>query len=68
MGSSDKIKKLEENINKSQEIILKEQEKIKKWKQEIKTCQDLEIKGLLNEMNLSHEELKNFLKSYKKQG
>lgn len=66
MGSSDKIKRLEENISKSQEIILKEQEKIKKWKQEIKTCQDLEIKGLLNELNLPYDELKAFLKSYKK--
>lgn len=66
MDCVDKIKKLKENINKSQEIIVKEQDKIKKWKQEIQTCQDLEIKGLLNELNLSHDELKEFLKSYKK--
>ena len=66
MDYSDKIKKIEENISKSQEIINKEQNKIKKWKSEIETCKNLEIQGLINELNIPYNELKSFLKSYKK--
>lgn len=66
MDYSDKIKKIEENILKSQEIINKEQNKIKKWKSEIETCKNLEIQGLINELNIPYNELKDFLKSYKK--
>lgn len=64
--NADKIKKLEESIEKSKQIIEKEQEKIKKANAEIKTIQDLEIKGIINEMNIPFGELKEFLKSYNK--
>lgn len=66
MDYSDKIKKYEENISKSQEIINKEQDNIKKYKKEIEKCKNLEIQGLINELNLSHDELKSFLKGIKK--
>ena len=66
MDYSEKIKKLEESINKSKEIIEKEQNKIKKWKAEIESCKSLEIQGLINELNIPHDELKTYLKRYKK--
>ena len=66
MDYSEKIKKIEENILKSQEIINKEQNKIKKWKSEIESCRSLEIQGIINELNIPHEELKTFLMGYKK--
>ena len=66
MDYTDKIKKIEESISKSQEIINKEQNKIKKWKSEIESCRNLEIQGIINELNIPHEELKTFLKGYKK--
>ena len=66
MEYSEKIKKIEENILKSQEIINKEQNKIKKWKSEIETCKTLEIQGLMNEYSVPFDELKTFLKGYKK--
>lgn len=64
--NSEKIKKLEEQIEKSKLLIKKEQDKIKKTEQEIKVLQDLEIKGIINELNIPYSELKEFLKSYKK--
>lgn len=66
MDYTEKIKKIEENISKSQEIINKEQNKIKKWKSEIESCRSLEIQGIINELNIPHEDLKAFLKGYKK--
>lgn len=65
MDYSEKIKKLNENINKSQEVINKEQTKIKNWKNEIKTCEDLEIKGIINDLNIPYSELKEVLKKLK---
>lgn len=64
--NADKIKKLEESIEKSKQIIEKEQEKIKKMQKEIKTLQDLEIHGIINELNIPYDELKAYLKEYKK--
>lgn len=66
MDYKEKIKKLEENISKSQEIINKEQSKIKKWKAEIESCKSLDIQGLINELNIPYDELKEYLKGYKK--
>lgn len=66
MDYSDKIKKYEENISKSQEIINKEQDNIKKYKKEIEKCKNLEIQGLINDLNIPHDELKAFLKGFKK--
>ena len=66
MNYSEKIKKIEENISKSQEIINREQTKIKKWKSEIESCKNLEIQGLINELNIPYDELKNYLKGLKK--
>ena len=66
MDYSEKIKKIEDNILKSQEIINKEQGKIKKWKTEIESCKNLEIQGLINELNIPYDELKNYLKGLKK--
>ena len=66
MDYSEKIKKIEENIVKSQEIINKEQNKIKKWKTEIESCNNLEIQGIINELNIPHDQLKDFLKGLKK--
>lgn len=64
--NADKIKRLEESIEKSKQIIEKEQEKIKKNQKEIKTLQDLEIQGIINELNIPYNELKTYLKEYKK--
>lgn len=66
MDYTEKIKKIEDNISKSQEIINKEQTKIKKWKSEIESCKNLEIQGLINELNIPYDELKKYLKGYKK--
>ena len=66
MDYSEKIKKIEEKIVKSQEIINKEQNKIKKWKTEIESCKNLEIQGIINELNIPHDQLKDFLKGLKK--
>ena len=66
MDYSEKIKKIEENISKSQDIISKEQNKIKKWKSEIETCHNLEIQGLINDLNIPYDELKTYLKGLKK--
>lgn len=66
MDYSDKIKKYEENISKSQEIINREQNNIKKWKKEIESCKNLEIQGIINELNIPHDKLKDFLKGLKK--
>ena len=66
MDYTEKIKKIEENIFKSQELINKEQMKIKKWKAEIETCRNLEIQGLINELNIPYDELKTYLKGLKK--
>ena len=66
MDCTEKIKKIEENINKSQQIISKEQEKIKKMKAEIDSLKTLEIQGIINELNISYDELKTFLKTYQK--
>ena len=63
---TNRIEKQEEIIQKSKVIIEKEQEKIKKAKEEIKKMQDLEIKGIINEINIPYSELKKLLKSYKK--
>jgi len=65
MDYTEKIKKIEENILKSEGIIAKEQTKIRNWKNEIKNYQDLEIKGLINEINIPYSELKDLLKNYK---
>ena len=65
MDYTEKIKKIEENILKSEGIIAKEQTKIRNWKNEIKNYQDLEIKGLINEINIPYSELKDLLKGYK---
>jgi len=64
--NADKIKKLEESIEKSKQTIEKEQEKIKKMQKEIKTLQDLEIQGIINELNIPYNELKKYLKEYRK--
>lgn len=66
MDYSDKIKKYEENISKSQEIINKEKDNIKKYEKEIEKYKNLEIQGLINELNIPHNELKDFLKGLKK--
>lgn len=66
MDYSEKIKKIEDNIVKSQEIIKKEQNKIKKWNAEIESCKNLEIQGIINELNIPHDQLKDFLKGLKK--
>lgn len=66
MDYAEKIKKIEENISKSQDIINKEQNKIRKWKAEIESCKKLEIQGLINELNIPFDELKSYLKGYKK--
>ena len=63
---SERIKKQQEIIEKSKTIISKEQEKIKKANEEIKKLQELEIKGLINEVNIPYSELKELLKKYKK--
>lgn len=66
MDYSEKIKRIEDNISKSQEIINKEQGKIKKWKTEIESCKNLEIQGIINELNIPYDELKTYLKGLKK--
>ena len=66
MDYSEKIKRIEDNISKSQEIINKEQGKIKKWKSEIESCKNLEIQGIINELNIPYDELKTYLKGLKK--
>lgn len=66
MDYSEKIKKIEDNIVKSQEIIKKEQNKIKKWNAEIESCKNLEIQGIINELNIPYDQLKDFLKGLKK--
>ena len=63
--NSEKIKQLEETIGKSKQIIVKEQEKIKKAESDIKSLRELEIIGIINELNIPYDKLKEFLKSYK---
>ena len=63
--NSEKIKQLEETIEKSKLLIVKEQEKIKKAESDIKSLRELEIIGIINELNIPYDKLKEFLKSYK---
>lgn len=61
----EKIKLKEAQISKRKERIKKEEEAIKKLEKEIEELKTLEIKGLINEVNIPYEELVKFIKDLK---
>ena len=61
----EKIKLKEAQILKRKERIKKEEEAIKKLEKEIEDLKTLEIKGLINEVNMPYEELVKFIKDLK---
>lgn len=61
----EKIKLKEAQISKRKERIKKEEEAIKKLEKEIEDLKTLEIKGLINEVNMPYEELVKFIKDLK---
>lgn len=61
----EKIKLKEAQISKRKERIKKEEEAIKKLEKEIEDLKTLEIKGLINEVNIPYEELVKFIKDLK---
>ena len=61
----EKIKAKEEQILKKREKIKKEEEGIKKLEKEIENLKTLEIKGLINEVDIPYEELVKMIKELK---
>lgn len=65
MEIQEKIKIKEEQIFKKREKIKKEEIAIKKIEKEIEELKTLEIKGLMNEVNIPYEELVKMIKELK---
>lgn len=61
----EKIKLKEAQILKRKERIKKEEEAIKKLEKEIEDLKTLEIKGLMNEIDIPYEDLVKFIKDLK---
>ena len=56
---------IQEKIKAKEEQILKKREKIKKLEKEIENLKTLEIKGLINEVDIPYEELVKMIKELK---
>ena len=56
---------IQEKIKAKEEQILKKREKIKKEEEEIENLKTLEIKGLINEVDIPYEELVKMIKELK---
>ena len=56
---------IQEKIKAKEEQILKKREKIKKEEEGIKKLETLEIKGLINEVDIPYEELVKMIKELK---
>lgn len=65
MEITEKIEEKRKMIEKSKKRIEKEQQKIKKLTKEIEELESLEIKGLLKEIDMPLNELKQFIKELK---
>lgn len=61
----EKIKLKESQILKRKERIKKEEEAIKKLEKEIEDLKTLEVKGLINEINIPYEDLVKLIKDLK---
>jgi len=62
MTNIEKIAEKKEKIKKSKEKILTEQAKITKLQKEIEELESLEVKGLLKEIDMPLDQLKEFIK------
>lgn len=65
MSVQEKIKLKEEHIIKKKEKIKKTEEEIKKLEKEIENLKTVEIKGLINEIDMPYEDLIKFIKDLK---
>lgn len=65
MSVQEKIKLKEEQIIKKKEKIKKTEEEIKKLEKEIENLKTVEIKGLINEIDMPYEDLIKFIKDLK---
>ena len=63
MTSVEKIAEKKGKIQKSKEKIAAEQAKINKFNREIEELESLEVKGLIKELNLPLEDIKELIKS-----
>lgn len=62
MTSIERIAEKREKITRSKERISAEQAKINKFNREIEELESLEVKGLLKELNLPLEDIKELIK------
>lgn len=62
MTSIERIAEKREKITRSKEKISAEQAKINKFNREIEELESLEVKGLLKELNLPLEDIKELIK------
>lgn len=65
MTVTEKITEKKEKIQKIKERISKDEENIKKLQKEIETLEHLEIKGMLKELDMPIEDIKELLKTMK---
>ena len=62
MTTAERISVKRESIRKSKEKIVVEQAKINKLNREIEELESLEVKGLIKELNLPLEDIKELIK------
>ena len=62
MTSAERIAEKRERIKRSKEKIAAEQAKINKFNREIEELESLEVKGLIKELNLPLEDIKELIK------
>lgn len=63
MTSTERIAEKREKIERSKEKVGAEQAKINKFNREIEELESLEVKGLIKELNLPLEDIKELIKS-----
>lgn len=61
LTTAEKIKDREEKIAAAELRIKQTKERIEKWKQEVEVFQAMEIKGLLQEIDMPINQVKDFL-------
>lgn len=64
MTAAERIAEKKERIKKAQDKISAEQAKIAKLKKEIEEIESLEVKGMLKELDMPIDELREFLKEF----
>lgn len=64
MTAAERIAEKKERIKKAQDKISSEQVKISKLKKEIEEIESLEVKGMLKELDMPIDELREFLKEF----